>query len=225
MATLPLSGISLIDGTRESYHNDTSVMENDSLLWGSPPPELDAKGAGSTPTFIQLLQEMAERKQAVSLQGLTGALVTDMLSMLEDRGALANAYQMVEPMRTLLESPYEFFRELCRMIFSSLGSLPGAADTLPVPQLASQMRRLLPRVDLASIASPAERHFPLIQMNLMEYVTSPAMPTGDTPRGSTAVDLSGSPDGSIATTFHGFDSQGRVIPHAATPGGGQVPMP
>ena len=225
MASLPLSRISLIDGTRESYHNDTSVRENDSLLWGSAPPELDAKGAGSAPTFIQLLQEMAERKQAVSLQGLTEALVTDMLSMLEDRGALADAYQTVELMRSLLENPYEVSRELCRMIFTSLGTLPGASDTLPVPQLVSQMRRLLPRADLTAIASPQERHYPLVQMNLMEYVISPAIPTGDTPLGTTVTDVTGSPDGSIATTFHGFDGQGRVIPHVAIPGGGQVPMP
>jgi len=183
MATLPLSGISLIDRTRESYHNDTSVRENDSLLWGSAPPELEAKGAGSAPTFIQLLQEMAERKQAVSLQGLTEALVTDMLSMLEDRGALADAYQAVELMRQVQESQYELSRELMRAVFASLGAaLPGSQDPLPVPTLAAQIRRLSPRVDLTALAAPAERHFPLVRMDLRESMTTET-PLGQTPPG------------------------------------------
>jgi len=46
-------------------------------------------------------------------------------------------------MRRMQESPYELVRELCRMIFTSLGTLPGAGDQVPVPQLVSQMRRLL----------------------------------------------------------------------------------
>src|SRR2546430_11521470 len=134
MATLPLSGISLIDGTRESYHNDTSVRENDSLLWGSPPPELDAKGVGPpAPTLARLVQEMASQTQPVSLITLTEALVDDALTLLEARGVLRDAYQMVEIMRNMQENHYELFRELCRMIFTSLATLPGAGDDIPVP--------------------------------------------------------------------------------------------
>src|SRR5437870_1026775 len=92
--------------------------DNVSLLFGNAPPALDGSGAGpSAPTFVRLVQEMAERKQPVSLQGLTEALVTDVLTMLEARGVLADAFQTVELMRSYLEMPLELFREIARMLF------------------------------------------------------------------------------------------------------------
>ena len=221
MATLPLPSTLHTAG----YTGSDLPENNGSLLFGGDPPALDVQGAGLAPTLTQRIQEMAAQTQPVSLITLTEALVTDSLTLLEARGVLKDAYQAVELIRSLLESPYEVFKELCRMIFTSLGSLPGAADTLPVPTLVSQMRRLLPRVDLASITSPTEKDYALIQTDMMAYVTSPARPTPETPLGTTATDLTGAPDGTIGTTFHGFDAQGRVIPHVAIPGGDQVTMP
>src|SRR2546427_530311 len=109
MSTVSMPLPHAIDGDIQSYRSNN----HDSLLWGSEPPALDQKGAGpSAPTFTQLVQEMAERKQPVSPPRLRGALRGVVLNRLDDRGAFADAFQTVELIRQVQESPYEFFREL-----------------------------------------------------------------------------------------------------------------
>src|SRR5437660_1434954 len=148
MSTVSMPLPHAIDGDIQSYRSNN----HDSLLWGSEPPALDQKGAGpSAPTFTQRMQEMAGRKQPVSLPRLSEALIGDVLNRLDDRGAFADAYQAVEVIRQVQESPYEFFRELCRIVFTSLGTLPGASDDIPVPTLVARMRQLLPRLDFTTI--------------------------------------------------------------------------
>src|SRR6266567_631156 len=149
MATLPFPSMLSTPENRGS----TLPEDHGSLLFGNAPPALDGSGAGpSAPIFVRLVQEMAERKQPVSLPRLSEALIGDVLTLLDNRSVLGDAYQAVEVMRQVQESPYEFFRELVRIVFTSLGTLPGAADTIPVSHLVSQMRRLLPRLDLKAVA-------------------------------------------------------------------------
>src|SRR6266446_7424597 len=113
MATLPFPSMLSTPEKRGS----TLPEDHGSLMFGNAPPALDGSGAGpSAPTFTQRMQEMTERKQAVSLSRLSETLVTDMLSMLEDRGAFVDAYQTVELIRQVQESPYELFRELVRIV-------------------------------------------------------------------------------------------------------------
>src|SRR6266581_3801280 len=130
MATLPFPSMLSTPENRGS----TLPEDHGSLLFGNAPPALEGSGAGpSAPTFTQLIREMAERKQPVSVMRLTEAVVSDVLALLENRGVLTDAYQTVEVMRQVQESPYEFFRELVRIIFISLGTLPGASDDIPIP--------------------------------------------------------------------------------------------
>jgi hypothetical protein len=106
------------------------------------------------------------------LQVLSEALVGDITSMLEGRGVLQDAFQATELLRQMQESQFEIAREVTRLVFTSLASdLPGADKDLPAGQLEASMRRQLPRVDLAAMAAPAEKHFPLLKQDVLEYVT------------------------------------------------------
>jgi hypothetical protein len=175
MSTLSLPVTSLIDANREGYQNDRSARENDSLLWQGMPPDLDGSGAGPVaPEFARLTRAMAAGEQAPSLGKLSEALVGDIVTMLEDRGVIQDAFQATELLRQMQESQFEIAREVARLIFISLAStMPGADKDLPTAQLEASMRRVLPRVDFTALASPAERHFPLVQMDLRQYVTPP----------------------------------------------------